>query len=98
VTFDGCVESMTSARLSALRNAFLPKCAGVRGFAAKLAGDVDPRPPTPGKAAGRRANGYSDQPLVTTGAATGYLPTGLLPTGYLPTGYLPTGAGAAGTG
>ena len=34
----------------------------------------------------------SDQPLVTNGAATGYLPTGLLPTGYLPMGYLPTGA------
>ena len=46
-----------------------------------------------------RTNGYSNQPLVTTGgAATGYLPTGLLPTGYLPTGYLPTGAAAAGTG
>src|SRR6516164_1544563 len=62
---------------------------------------LDPRPdatiaPSIQTNAPRRTNGYSDQPLVTTGAATGYLPTGLLPRGYLPTGYLPTGAGATG--
>ena len=91
-SFGACVASTTSATAKRPQKGILAEMrAGVRGFAAKLAGGVDPQRHV--RPLGRRANGYSDQPLVTAGAATGYLPTGLLPTGYLP-----TGAGAAGTG
>src|SRR6478609_7647184 len=44
-----------------------------------------------GRKGRRRANGTSDQPLVTT-AGAGAFPLGYLPTGLLPMGYLPTGA------